>query len=395
MHNTSRRHFLKNAAILSPVLTFLPSYMTAGTGSRLRTGFIGLGPWGQAYLAQALQHRDIDVRAICDTDPAAIRSGLRLFNDAGYSRPDVFEESYTALLSRKDIDAVIIAAPWQLHYEIAKAAMLAGKHVACGAIMGSTIQEHQDIVRISRQTGRQYFMLDEHSYRTDLLTATHMAATGVFGTLESVHAGARHDNLSTAGGQVANSYPVYPALAAARILGVNSTNPYVSLEVVKEKQNYVINSPFAKNGRNTLFFKTGEISTIRLTTKKGQTLSLQMESSLEQPISTGFRINGTNGAWVDLFNSIYLKDQHSASQTWAAGKPYLQQYTQQADLPRYRKPAANNGYAIALQEFVSVVAQPANQELPVYAAAANSMIGPMAQLSSQKNGAVIHFPDLT
>jgi hypothetical protein len=395
MHTTSRRHFLKNAAILSPVLTFLPSYLTAGTGSRLRTGFIGLGPWGQQYLAQALLHRDIDVRAICDTDQTAIRAGLQLFSEAGYSQPEVYKDSYSDLLSRKDIDAVVIAAPWQLHYEIAKAAMLAGKHVACGAIMGTTLEEHKDIVRISAQTGRQYFTLDEHSYSADLLTVTNMAKEGVFGTLQSVQAGACHHTLGTADDQNPSSYPVYPAIAATRILGVEKDNPFVSLQVVKQKQDYVIKSPFNKKGQTRLFIKSGEISTICLTTKQGQTLSLQMDAGQEQPISTGFRINGTQGAWVNLYNSIYLKDQQPANQVWEAGKPYLNQYTPQADLQRYRKVAVNNGCALALQEFVGMTSQPSKQELSVYAAAANSMIGPMAALSAKRNGAIINFPDLT
>lgn len=394
MHTTSRRHFLKNAAILSPVLTFLPSYLTAGTGSRLRTGFIGMGPWGQQYLAQALMHKDIDVRAICDTDPAAIRAGLQLFDDAAYTRPEVYKESYNDLLSRKDIDAVIIAAPWQLHYEIARAAMLAGKHVACGAIMGTTIEEHKDIVRISEKTGLQYFTLDENSYRSDLLAVTNMAKEGAFGTLESIQAGARHDVLAAKNEKAASSYPVYPAIAAGRILGVEKDNPFVSLQVVTQKQDYVVNNPHPKKGHDRLFIKRGEIRTICLTTKKGQTLSLQMEAAHEQPISTGFRVNGTNGNWVDVFNSIYLKDQHPATQVCDAGKPYLLPYTEQADLQRFKK-VANDGCAMALQSFVTVISQPSKQEPPVYTAAANSLIGPMAALSAKRNGAVVDFPDLT
>ncbi|TWV98005.1 Gfo/Idh/MocA family protein [Chitinophaga pinensis] len=351
--------------------------------------------WGQQYLSQALQHRDIDVRAICDTDPAAIKAGLQLFSGMGYSRPEVYQESYNDLLSRKDIDAVVIAAPWQLHYEIAKAAMLAGKHVACGAIMGTTLEEHRDIVRLSEKTGLQYFTLEEDSYRSDLLAVTNMAKEGLFGTLESIQAGARHDVLAATNEKEQSSYPVYPAIAAARILEVTKDNRFVSLQVVKQKQDYVVNNPDRKKGHSRLFFRTGEISTICLTTEKGQTLSLQMDAAKEQPIATGFRIKGTDGAWLDLSNSIYLKDQHSATNAWDAGKPYLVQHTQQADLQRFRKVTANNGYAMALQEFVNIVSSPTVQERPVYAAAANSMIGPLAALSAQKNGAVVNFPDLT
>jgi len=390
MHTTSRRHFLKNAAILSPVLTFLPSYLTAGTGSRLRTGFIGLGPWGQQYLANALQHRDIDVRAICDTDPAAIRQSLQLFNEAGYSRPEVYKDSYSDLLSRKDIDAIIIAAPWQQHYEIAKAAMLAGKHAACGAIMGSTLEEHKDIVRISEQTGRQYFTLEEDSYRADLQAAANMAKAGLFGELKAIRAGARPDVLPAAHNGEVSSYPVYPALAATRMLGVGKDNPVVSLEVIRQQQSLAINKPHPKTGDHRLVFTKAEISMVRLTTKKGQTLDLQMGAGKDQPMSTGFKVTGTEGAWVDTFNSIYLKNPLTCSQLWNAGKPYIQEYAQPAELQRYKRLNANSECAQALQEFINLVSQP-NGELSVYAAATNSMIGPLAALSAQHNYTV-NFP---
>lgn len=393
MHTTSRRHFLKNAAILSPVLTFLPSYLTAGTGSRLRTGFIGLGPWGQQYLAHALQHKDIDVRAICDTDPAAIRQGLQLFSEAGYSRPEIFKNSYSDLLSRKDIDAVIIAAPWQLHYEIAKAAMLAGKHVACGAIMGTTLEEHKDIVRISEQTGRQYFTLEEDSYRADLQAAANMAKAGIFGELQAVRAGARHDVLPAAHeGEVA-PYPVYPALAATRMLGVGKDNPFVSLEVVKQTQSFVFNKPHAKTGEPRLLYRSGEVSMIRLTTKQGQVLSLQMDRGQQQPVSTGFRVTGTAGSWVDTFNSIYLKNQLTCSQLWNAGKPYIKEYAQPTDTQRYKRLTATKECALALQEFIDLANQPAGP-LSVYTAATNSMIGPLAALSAQHNH-TMNFPEFS
>lgn len=391
MHTTSRRHFLKNAAILSPVLTFLPSYLSAGTGSRLRTAFIGLGPWGQQYLANALQHRDIDVRAICDTDSAAIRQSLQLFNEAGYSRPEVYKDSYSDLLSRKDIDAVIIATPWQQHYEIAKAAMLAGKHVGCGAIMGTTLEEHKDIVRISEQMGRQYFTLEEDSYRADLLAAANMAKAGLFGELQTIRAGARPDALPATHKGEASPYPQYPALAATRILGVGKENPIVSLEIVKQQQPLVINKPHPKTGDSRLIFKKGETNTIRLTTKKGQVLTLQMEAGKEQPMSTGFKVTGTEGAWADTFNGIYLKNPLNCSQLWNAGKPYIQEYAQPIELQRYKRLNANNECAQALQEFINLVSQPTG-ELSVYAAATNSMIGPLAALSAQHNY-TLNFPE--
>lgn len=389
MHIQSRRHFLKNAAILSPVLTFFPSYLTAGKGSKFRIAFIGTGMWGQQYLKQALQHKDLDVRAISETDPASINRSLELFREAGHSHPDIYRDNYQTLLARQDIDAVVIAAPWHQHYSIAKAAMLAGKHVACGAVMGTTLEEHQDIVRISEQTRCQYFTLDEHSYRPDLLAITNMAQEGVFGDLQSIHAGASPHVLPAEQHKEALSYPVYPAAAVARLLNLKE-NTYVSLQVVQRKQQYVINKPCPKKGHSRLFFTSGDVSAICLSTQQGQKVWLQMDAGKTQPVSTGFRVNGSNGSWIDLFNRIYLEENNPVNHIWEPGKPYINQYAQQAKLPRYKEVQEGNGYAMALQEFVGVLQE--RNELSVYAAATNSIITPMAALSAKQNGATVQFP---
>jgi hypothetical protein len=375
MQISSRRHFLKNAAILAPVLTFLPSYLSAGTGSRLRIAFIGIGPWGQLYLSHALQHRDLDVRAICDNNPVAVRTGLELFNKAGYSRPDVYTDGYKTLLERKDIDAVLIAAPWHQHYEIAKAAMLAGKHVACGTIMGTTVEEHWDIVRTSEQTGCQYFTLDEHNYRSDLIVAANMVKQGVFGTVETVRAGANHYQLN--GERI--PYPVYPAAAVAQITG----NAFVSLRTTKERQQYVVKRPHPKTG---LFFTSGTLETITLTTAEGQTVQLQSGAG---DLSTGFHVKGSKGSWMDVAKSIYKKD--AVNHVWEADKSYLQEYTIAVRNERFKRSPENDNVALALQDFISGVQQSSTNS--VYAAATNSIIGPLAVLSAKRGGTNIDFPD--
>jgi predicted dehydrogenase len=364
MHISSRRHFLKNAAILAPVLSFLPTSLLAGTNSRLRIAFIGAGPWGQQYLSHALQHKQLDVRAICDSNPIAIKESLKLFN---YT-PDVYD-NYTTLLERKDIDAVLIAAPWHLHYEIAKAAMLAGKHVACGTVMGTTVAEHLDIVRISKKTGRHYFTLDESSYRRDLMAVSNMVDKGVFGTLETVQAGASHHDLNTLRNA---AYPVYPAAAVARVLDKPT---YVSVRATEQKQQYVTSN--AKK----LLFSIGMTETITLTTAKGQTVRLQSGVGKTEAVSTGFHIQGTEGSWMDLTRSIYIKGKSSPKHIWDADKPYLQQY----DHPEWSDP-----FAMALQDFLAELKQPSRS---VYTAAANSVIGPLAALSAKRGGIAVDFPD--
>jgi hypothetical protein len=391
MHVSGRRHFLKNAAILAPVLTLLPTSLSAITSTRLRIGFIGAGPWGRQYLHWALQHRQLDVRAVCESNTAALQACKPLLNGTAYT-PDACND-YQELLSRKDLDAVIIAAPWDQHYTIAKAALMAGKHVACGPVMGTTVEEHEDIIRTSERTNRQYFTLDEHSYRPDLMAISNMAEKGLFGTPESIHAGAHYQTLTPAHTTNPLPYPVFPAAAIAGILGMRKGNKYVSLQVQPQQTEYVINKLHPKTGQQRMYIMRAQLDLICLTTAQQQTVYLQSHAGETQPLSTGFRVKGSNGHWMDVARAIHIKGQSPENFMWEPVKPYLEQY----DDPQwnesskvYKQTRVPDGCAYALNDFVQLLQQQTYRS--VYNAATNSVIGTLAAISKANGGAPVTVP---
>lgn len=396
MRRSGRRHFLKNAAILAPVLAIHPTYLSARSSSRIRIGLIGAGTWGRQYLATALQHTGIEVAAICDPDTAALQQARQLSTSAGQVNPQLYEQGSTAyinLLARKDIDAVIIASPWHTHYTIAKAALLAGKHVACGPVMGVTVEEHLDIVHTSRLTGKQYFTLDEYSYRRDLMAVSHMISKGIFGTVQNLHAGTCYTTLTGASLSGASPYPLYPALAAAHMLGMPAGNRYVSVQAAQAQQEYVVIKKHPQTGAARQVLARGMMHSICLTTSHRQTVWLQAGTL---PFSTGFKVQGSSGHWMDVSKSIYIAHNNTAVHTWQADGHYLQQYDHplfKEGMQQYKQRPEQEGRALALHDFVQLVQQP--ETTAVYTAAANSLIGTLWQVSAQQGGRVISFPDLS
>ena len=97
-----------------------------------------------AFVAGALDHR-----------PDAGRDyGRRLGLDAGRAYAD-WREMLDGEASRKDrIDLVTVATPNSTHFEITKAFLLAGFHVLCEKPMTITVEEGEEIVRLTRETGR-------------------------------------------------------------------------------------------------------------------------------------------------------------------------------------------------------------------------------------------------
>lgn len=89
----------------------------------IRVGIIGLGYWGPNLLRNFAAADDAEVRVACD------RRGDRL---AAITRryPTVRATTDASdLLSDSNVDAIAIATPVSMHFEIAMAALKAGKHV--------------------------------------------------------------------------------------------------------------------------------------------------------------------------------------------------------------------------------------------------------------------------
>jgi myo-inositol 2-dehydrogenase/D-chiro-inositol 1-dehydrogenase len=130
----TRRHILALPALAAG----------AQTGKdTVRVAFIGVGNRGSHLLRTMLKVPGIQVAAICDIDPDTLKAAMETARTAGHS-PEAFTE-YRRLLDRKDIDAVVIATPVDLHKEMAVSALEPGKHVYCEKPMALTPEEVRQV----------------------------------------------------------------------------------------------------------------------------------------------------------------------------------------------------------------------------------------------------------
>jgi predicted dehydrogenase len=90
---------------------------------KLRVGLAGLGYWGPNLARNLGDHPAVDLAWICDRDETALLRAAGRFSDARTTTR--FED----LLEDESLDAVAIATPVVTHFELARAAMLADKHV--------------------------------------------------------------------------------------------------------------------------------------------------------------------------------------------------------------------------------------------------------------------------
>lgn len=113
-------------------------------GPCVRIAQVGIGYWGKNLLRNFLAIPGVEVAAICDRD-AEVRRQYRTLRST-----DRFED----ILGDSAIDAVVIATETPLHFPMAEAALLAGKHVFVEKPMAQKADEAERLVRLAEERGR-------------------------------------------------------------------------------------------------------------------------------------------------------------------------------------------------------------------------------------------------
>jgi predicted dehydrogenase len=163
----SRRQFLRTASSTAAIAPFIiPSAWAAlgqkGPNDRITLGFIGTGTQGRGLLHNFLNQSDTQVLAVCDVDTTRREHSKKtadefysIKREADYKGCAEYKD-FRELLARKDIDAVVIAAPDHWHAVIAIAACNAGKDVYCEKPLSLTIHEARAMVNAARKNDRVF-----------------------------------------------------------------------------------------------------------------------------------------------------------------------------------------------------------------------------------------------
>lgn len=128
-NDMTRRDFLKTAATVAAV-SALPGASTPailanpGPSDAVRYGMIGTGTEGCTLLSFLTTIPEGRCVATCDIYPPNLKKGIETIG----GNPDTYED-YRQMLDRKDIDAILICTPLNLHAQMVIDSLNAGKHV--------------------------------------------------------------------------------------------------------------------------------------------------------------------------------------------------------------------------------------------------------------------------
>ena len=115
----------------------------------LTINVIGLGQWGPNLVRGFLNSPRAQVGMVCDLDASRLERVRRKISStiAGTTNP-------AAAIADCRADAVVIATPTQSHYELAKAALEAGKHVLVEKPLAASVEEAEQLVELAERYDR-------------------------------------------------------------------------------------------------------------------------------------------------------------------------------------------------------------------------------------------------
>jgi predicted dehydrogenase len=109
---------------------------------------VGYGYWGPNLVRNFQEAEGAQVAAICDQDPQRLAKARRKF-------PSVEGTAdFDGILKNPEIHAVAVATPVRTHYELAKRALEAGKHVLVEKPLTMRVDHAEELVALAEKAGR-------------------------------------------------------------------------------------------------------------------------------------------------------------------------------------------------------------------------------------------------
>jgi hypothetical protein len=433
----NRKDFVKNAGLAAASLAVLPTGKIFGYSveAKVRVAMIGVGLRGQNHLELLLRREDVDVIAICDIDDRMLSSSKTLITNSGKKMPQIFTGDIYAwkkMLELKGIDAIVISTPWEWHKEMIIGSIESGiKYVGSEVMIGITLQDHWDVVKSAEKYNAHVTMLENVCYRRDVMAVLNMVRQGLFGEMIHLQGGYQHDlrgvkfndGVKAYGNgceindkawtearwrthhsiyRNGDLYPTHGIGPIAHYTNINRGNRFINLCSFSSKarglHNHIIKTCGPDHPNAKINFKLGDVVTTSINCANGETILLQHDTNLPRPYSLGFRVQGTNGLWMDINKSIYVEGKSPKAHQWDPAKEWLDKY----DHPlwaKWSKEATGSGHGgmdfYVVHMFIESVKRKVAPQMDVYDAAAWSAITPLSEHSIELGSETVEFPDFT
>jgi predicted dehydrogenase len=211
---------------------------------KLRVAVVGLG-FGAEFIPIYQAFNKAECVAVCRRNEQKLNElGDKLGIEKRYT-------DYREMLKDPDIDAVHINSDLKEHGWMSIEALKAGKHTACTVTMAMTVDECREIVRLEKETGLTYMMMETAVYTREYLFFKKLYEAGEIGRIQFMR-GSHQQNMSLPGwpeywyGMPPMYYPTHALGPLSDIIGKPVTTVRcLGSGRINEEYIRKYNSPFA------------------------------------------------------------------------------------------------------------------------------------------------------
>src|SRR6202142_3871585 len=127
-----------------------------GSEAMVKFGVVGYGYWGPNVVRNLDRLESAEVVAVCDKSAAARKKVAKAY-------PDVLvTEDAAELMASPEIDAIAVVTPVWTHYELAKAALLNGKHIFVEKPFTSNAAQAEELIELAAR--RHLKIMVDHTF---------------------------------------------------------------------------------------------------------------------------------------------------------------------------------------------------------------------------------------
>ena len=187
------------------------------TTNEINVGIIGLG-FGKEFIPIYQKHPNGGKVAICtrrEENLHQIGDQFGIPNDLRYT-------NYQEMIKNPQLDAIHVVTPVMDHYPMVMASLNHNKHTACTIPMATTIDQCQDIVKATQDSGKVYMMMETSLYTREFLFVKKMLEQGEIGEIQFI----RSDHMQN---MAMEGWPAYWQGFPPFLNGTHALSPVITL----------------------------------------------------------------------------------------------------------------------------------------------------------------------
>ncbi len=418
----NRREFLRQVAVGAAAATVgaraqTASAQAAGSADWARIAMVGVGNRGRGLLKRLARLPNVAVTAVCDLDEGHTRQAIEIVREQQGTTPVGYfgrPEAYRDMLTRDDVDGVLIATPTKWHCPMAIQAMQAGKHVGSEVPAGFTRDELWELVKAKEATGRRYMLLENYLYMRHVMMVYHMVRQGVFGDAYYAEGSYLHDcrfmlfkkdgTLDWWGDWASqhhgHDYPTHSLGPVSKWLALNEGDRMTHCSAMMSRprvlKEYTVGRFGADSPQAGINWANGDMTCVMIQTEQGRLIRIDYDVNSPRPAVFPYLLQGTRGVY-DSRHGIYVEGT-SDYEKWQPVAEYAERY----EHPYWRREgeaAAKAGHGggdyFVLRDFADMVRTNREPWIDVYDGASWSVIYHCSRESIDRQGASVEVPDFT